>query len=229
MAGWVEWTGHPDDDDAHRLILAWLQPVAGPKFLNPRASLSNPIKGNLREFITYEIGRRYEFSDDAIAHTANAWDPISHISRPDIDIVWLYFGDSEAEDWAAIQEVKTTGSDSVQLADELISDYDKLFGDNVQYTLQTRLGALKNKLDQQGLAHLCHRTTALTGPAPQLSPGIRLLPTLVHDSGLDSSSKMTAVRQVLIRKGWSPGSVECWSITIGHLNHRLTQLARGQL
>ena len=153
----------------------------------------------------------------------------SRISQgPDLDIVWLHFGSTEADDWAALQEVKTTGGDSLGLADSLITDYEKLFGENLKLTLQTRLGDLKNKLDQQGQGHLSSRVTALGGPAPNRARGIRLIPTLLHDAALDSSTKMDAVRQVLIGRGWSTGVVECWSVTLGDIDQRLTRLARGQ-
>lgn len=223
------WTGDPDDDAAHQTILAWLQPIVNAGFLGPQDPLLNSVKGNLGEFIAYGLGRHYSFPDLKYVHAANAWDPLSKISRPDLDIVWLYFGDTEVDDWAAIQEVKTTGSASLQLADELISDYEKLFGDNPRFTLQTRLGALKNKMDQQNQSHLAPRTTALAGPTPQRSSSIRLIPTLLHDEAYDSSHKMTAVRQALIGRGWSPDVVECWSVVIGKLDHRLTSLARGKL
>ena len=73
------------------------------------------------------------------AHAANAWDPLSSISRPDIDIVWAYFGELPDGDWVALQEVKTTVTNSLSIADNLIEDYDKLFGENPKLTLRTRL------------------------------------------------------------------------------------------
>ena len=145
VVGWLAWEGDPDDDAAHQTILVWLQDLNAPGFLEGQTSLSNRVKGNLGEFIAYCIGTTYVFTNVTISPTANAWEPLSDISRPDIDIIWLYFGDTEADDWAALQEVKTTGGASLQLADSLISDYDKLFGENVRFTLQTRLGALKNR------------------------------------------------------------------------------------
>ena len=140
--GWLAWEGDPDDDAAHLTILTWLQGAVTAGFLKPTGSLPNAVKGNLGEFIAYRIGEDYVFTNVTIAHAANAWDPLSQISRPDVDIVWLYFGSAEADDWAALQEVKTTGQASMGLADSLITDYEKLFGENLQVTLQTRLGAL---------------------------------------------------------------------------------------
>ena len=228
LTGLLKWEGDPDDDTAHQTILTWLQQVVTAGFIPSPASLSNRVKGNLGEFIAYRIGTSYVFTNVTIAHAANAWDPLSEISRPDIDIVWLHFGKTEVDDWAAIQEVKTTGSTTLVLADRLIDDYKKLFGENLRLTLQTRLGALKNKLDQQGLGHLSPRITALGGPAPDLARGIRLIPTLVHDAAHDSSMKLTAVHQALIGQGWSTNVVECWSIALGDLDKRLSRLAAGQ-
>ena len=228
VTGWSAWEGDPDDDAAHQTVLNWLQSAATAGFLKPSASLSNATKGNLGEFIAYQIGANYVFSNIAIAHAANAWDPLSEISRPDVDIVWLHFGPTEADDWAALQEVKTTGQASLRLADDLITDYEKLFGENLRLTLQTRLGALKNKLEQQGQGDLTPRVTALGGPSPYQSRGVRLIPTLLHDAAHDPVTKMSAVRQVLIGRGWTSSVVECWSAALSDLDDRLTRLARGQ-
>ena len=226
--GQLSWEGDPDDDAAHQTILTWLQGAVTAGFLKPTDPVSNIVKGNLGKFIAYRIGEGYVFTNVTIAHAANAWDPLSQISRPDVDIAWLYFGNTEADDWAALQEVKTTGQASLGLANDLITDYEKLFGENLQVTLQTRLGALKNKLDQQGQGYLSSRVTALGGPSPNRALGIRLIPTLLHDAAHDSTTKMAVVRQALIGQGWSSNVVECWSIALGDLDNRLTRLARGQ-
>ncbi|MCY4090691.1 MAG: hypothetical protein OXF62_07725 [Caldilineaceae bacterium] len=229
VAGWLGWEGDPDDDTAHKTILNWLRDVATTGFLGSAESLSNAVKGNLGEFIAYRLGSSYVFTNNTIANGANTWDPLSRISRPDIDIVWLHIGDSKSDDWAAIQEVKTTGEASLRLAEDLNKDYDKLFGENVRLTIQTRLGALKNELEQQGQRDLGPRVTALGGPSPSFANGIRLIPTLVHDAEHTSTTKMTAIRQVLIGQGWSSDVVECWSVALSDLDSRLARLARGQL
>lgn len=228
VAGLLTWKGDPDDDAAQQTILGWLQSAVATGFLAENVSLSNQAKGNLGEFIAYCIGNSYVFTNGAIAYTANASDPLSDISRPDIDIVWLYFGSAGVGDWAALQEVKTTGEPSLRLADSLVADYEKLFGENLRLTLQTRLGALKNRLDQQGQGHLSARVGSLGGPSPDRSRGIRLVPTLLHDRAHNSMAKMAVVRQVLIGRGWSADDVKCWSIALGQLDQRLTRLARGQ-
>ena len=176
-------------------------------FLGIDETPSNSIRGNLGEFIAYHIGRNHVLPQRMEAHAANAWDPLSSISRPDIDIVWAYFGELPDGDWVALQEVKTTVTNSLSIADNLIEDYDKLFGENPKLTLRTRLGGLKNRLDQQGRGDLAPRLTEIGGPpTPGGARGVRLVPTLVHDGALDSSTKMAAVRQGLIGKGWLPES-----------------------
>ena len=226
--GWIAWEGDPNDAAAHQAVLAWLQPAVTSGFLQAPSSAWNSIKGNLGEFIAYCIGKNYVFADVAVAHAANASDPLSPISRPDIDIVWLHFGEIESEDWAVLQEVKTTGEASLRLANDLLDDYDKLFGENLRLTLHTRLNALKNRLDQQGSSHLCTRVSALAGPSPQQSPAIRLVPTLLHDAAHPSSEKMDVVRQGLIGRHWASHAVVCWSIAFSNIDQRLNRLSRGQ-
>ncbi len=71
------------------------------------------------------------------------------MSKPDIDIVWIQFGETGGDDRIVLQEVKTTGDSVLSLADNLISDYDKLFGTNPRFTLHTRLQDIKNKLEYE--------------------------------------------------------------------------------
>ena len=227
--GWVAWVGDPDDDSAHLTILDWLKDAIGSPsvFLSPAVSLPVTTKGNLGEFVAYKIGAIYYFADHVRADTANAFQPLAFESRTGVDIVWLHFGSSDSYDWIALQEVKTTGVSSLNLADTLNDDYGKLFGEDPRMTLQTRLTSLKNRLDQWGLGHLAPRVTALGGPSPNMASGIRLIPTLVHDAAHNSFAKMNAVRQVLIGQGWSAGSIECWSIILEDIDDRLIRLARG--
>ncbi len=222
------WEGDPDDNAAHLTILGWLQNAVTTGFLQAQNPLSNRVKGNLGEFIAYKIGEAYAFTNAPIAFAANAWAPLSEISRPDIDIVWLYFGPLPADDWAALQEVKTTGQSNLSLADDLITDYDKLFAEDPRFTLRTRLDGLKNRLEHLQMEHLVSRLTALGGLGPSQSQGTNLMPTLVHDAGHDSSAKMAVIRQALIARGWSAPNVYCWAIRLGDIDARLTRLSRGQ-
>lgn len=227
-AGWLAWAADPDDSAAHRSILDRLAEVAPSGFIEVSGDLPNPVKGNLGEFIAYCIGDTYVFTNGEIASGANTPDPLGKISKPDVDIVWLFIGENQSEDWAVLQEVKTTGEQSLRLADALITDYDKLFGHDVSLTLQARLGVLKNKLEQMGQGHLASRITALTAPSPDLAVKIRLIPTLLHDAAHDPSDKMVFVRQALIGRGWSPDAVQCWSVALGEIDQRLKRIAQGQ-
>ena len=228
QAGFSAWRPHPDDAAAHRVLLQWLSNAVGALFLAEGESFTNAIKGNLGEFIAYQIGNNYVFTNGEIAHSANATEPLSAISRSRLDVVWMYFGDHAYDDWAAIQEVKTTGQASLELADDLIDDYEKLFGENHRVRLQSRLTGLMNVLDELGLGDLSPRLAALGGPGPDSATGIKLYPTLLHESGIESSTKMLAVRQAIIAQGWSSHAIDCWSIGLTQIDQQLEQLARGQ-
>ena len=225
--GWLLWIGDPDDNQAHRIILAWLR-SALVDFLAPGTPLSNRTKGNLGEFIAYCIGRHHIHPPAVSAYGENTYNPLGDISNSGLDIKWLNIGQTPATDWISIQEVKTTGSDSLSLADGLITDYDKLFGQNLKFTLRTRLNQFKTQLEQQGRHELVPRITELGGPRAEQARGIHLAPTLLHNASLDSTTKMAAVRQAIIGQGWPPQTVECWSIQLDDIDTRFTQISKGQ-
>jgi len=118
----------------------------------------------------------------------------------------------------------------LSLADNLISDYDKLFETDPRFTLQTRLQDIKNKLEyEHKQPELCPRITELAGQSPQTSPQVQLLPTLVHERlGSDPQTKMLAIRETLSGKGWPRRAVQPWAIGLFDLNTRLLRLATGQ-
>ena len=225
--GWLLWVGDPDDNAAHQEILSWLQ-GQNSQFEGPNTTPSNHMKGNLGEFIAYNIGRHYVAPAGARAFTANAFDPIVNNSRTEVDVLWVNLSGNPTQDSVTIQEVKTTGSTSLSLADGLISDYEKLFGQNLKLSLRTRLSSLKNKMDQQGLGNLAPHLTAIGGPSPGQTRGVKLWPTLVHDSSLNSQAKMAAVQQAIIGLGWPADVIESWSIELDALDKRITRLSRGQ-
>ena len=229
QAGFSVWRPDPDDAAAHRVLLQWLSNAVGSVFLAEGESFTNAIKGNLGEFIAYQVGKNYAFVNGEIAHSANATEPLSRISRSRLDVVWMYFGDNASDDWAAIQEVKTTGQASLDLADDLINDYKKLFGDDHRVRLQSRLTGLMNVLDELGRGDLSPRLAALGGLGPDSAAGIKLYPTLLHESGIESSTKMLAIRQAIMAQGWSSHAIDCWSIGLAQIDHQLERLARGQL
>ena len=95
--------------------------------------------------------------------------------------MWLHLGSTQNSDWMALQEVKTTSDASLSLANDLTKDYQKLFAQSGRFTLQTRLNALKNKLEEFGLGHHASRGSAFGALNARQANGIYLVPTLVHD------------------------------------------------
>ena len=226
--GITVWKGDPNDDAAHQQIFNWLNDAVEGVYLEPGKSVTNRIKGNLGEFIAHKIGRTFVFSNCELSDTANADEPLSDISRPGIDILWFHLGCSETDDWLALQEVKTTNDDSLRLADQLVEDYEKLFGTNIRFTLQTRLTAFKNRLENYGKTDIYERISKLAGSSAELVPAIRAIPTLVHVPSESAVVKMATVRETLVAKGWATGRIECWSIPLSDLDQRLNRLARGE-
>jgi hypothetical protein len=229
-AGVILWMGDPDCQAAHNATLSWLMENC-PTFYSTPSTGDNILKGNLGETITFCVGYWYVFDSSHVkAFAANALNPFGGISKPDIDIVWIRFGATGIDDMAILQEVKTTGDSALSLADNLISDYDKLFGTNPRFTLHMRLQDIKNKLEyEHRQPELCPRVSELAGQSPQTSPQVQLLPTLVHERlGSDPHTKMLAIRETLYGKGWSRRAVQPWAIGLFDLNTRLLRLAMGQ-
>jgi len=227
--GVIIWVGNPDCQAAHVAVLGWLK-VHCKRFITVSGTLSEAIKGNLGEAISFYVGSTFDFLQ-FLPFPANAFSPLGSISRPDIDIVWIFLGKRPSDDFAILHEVKTTtSSSSLDYANNLINDYDKLFGTSVTLTLHTRLQGIKNEVEYKlGKPQLCPRISGLAGKSPQSSPKIRLLPTLVHDLAAGSPvKKMVAIRSTLIGRGWSAGSVDPWAIGLSQLESRLKRLARGQ-
>ena len=224
---WEAFEGDPDSNAGHRTVLVWLRRAAQSTFLKAGQPFLPAIKGNLGEFIAYRVIDAYRYPSGALVFSANTATPLDHNSSTGVDIVWLYFGNSPNDDWAALQEVKTTGDSSLSLALELEDDYKKLFGENPRLTLQTRLGALKNELEQQNQGHLAKRVTGLGGPNAASCRGIELRPTLIHDAQHSAAQRMEAVRVALVGLGWPAASVTCFTIALDDLDSRLFRLARG--
>src|SRR5438045_819661 len=102
------WIGDPTDQAAHDSLLAALSEIS-PNNFDPAATLNNRLMGNLGEFITFFVGKNQPFAD-ARPMLANALAPLTQISRPDVDIMWLVLPDQQTlqSDFVVIQEVKTT-------------------------------------------------------------------------------------------------------------------------
>jgi hypothetical protein len=227
-SGVILWVGNPNCQAAHLAVLAWLRQHCR-SFIAVSGSLSESVKGNLGETISFCVGSWFDFRR-LLPFPANAFAPLSSISRPDVDIVWIFLGKRSLEDFAILQEVKTTTASSLDYADKLIPDYEKLFGTNVTLSLHTRLQGIKNEVEYKlGRPKLCLRISDLAGKSPQTSPKIRLLPTLVHDlSAGNPVKKMVAIRSTLFGRGWLPGSVDPWAIGLSQLEARLKKLAEGK-
>lgn len=229
-SGVVLWLGDPDCQAAHDAILHWLNENC-PNFYTAPSEDDNILKGNLGETIVFCIGYWYVFNTpQEKAFVANALNPFGGISQPNIDMVWLRFSETSDEDVAVLQEVKTTGDASLTLADNLIRDYDKLFGTNPRFTLHTRLQDIKNRLEyEHKQPELCPRVATLVGQSPQTSPQVQLFPTLVHERReSDPQTKMLAIRETLCGKGWARRAVQAWAIGLFDLNERLLKLAMGR-
>lgn len=227
--GTTLWTGDPDSQAAHDDILQWIRDTGQP-FLPPGSSPTPRITGNIGELTAFRIGRGYVFTDAAIlAHAANADQPLSDISRPYVDMVWLYFGERPRDDWACLQEVKATGNPSLEYAKQVIDDYAKLFATDPRFTLRTRLDALKNRLELQwNRPDLAKRLTTIGGSMPSTVTKVHILPTVVHERRNASPiPKMLVVRESLIGQGWADELIDCWSIALDDFTARVSRLIVG--
>jgi hypothetical protein len=222
------WLGDPDCDAAHQVILDWLGKRVA-RFLTGEESVISSVKGNIGEAIAFVVGQEHKFAMEDFPFPANAFHPLRRISQSDIDIVWIHFGQTRNDDLLFLQEVKTTSLPNLKLADGLVVDYEKLFGTNVEFTLHTRLSSIKNILEyQHKKPELCQRVTYLAGKSPQTSPKVSLLPTLVHErTNASPVTKMLAVREMLIGRGWDSKGIELWAIGLSNLEDRLIRLALG--
>ena len=114
------WRGTPDCQAAHNYILDWLTRLEV-QFLVQGEDIGLRRKGNLGECIAFLIARDNGHGE-AMSFAPNGLKPTHNISRPEIDIVWLFLEDAPAEDYAVLQEVKTTGASNPDYADQLIVD-----------------------------------------------------------------------------------------------------------
>jgi hypothetical protein len=222
------WTGDPDCQAGHDYLLIWLRKIVS-SFLLREADFNRIIQGNLGESISFHIGYENEYAQ-CYPFPSNALTPLARISKPEIDIVWLNFGEQPADDFAILQEVKTTTDSALSVADRLLDDYNKLYGTNPAFTLHTRLQAIKNDLEyRQKRPALCQRVLDLAGQSPKTSPRIKIIPTLVHDlAHTNVTRKLLAVRETLCSNGWTPSLVNPWSIAMSDLDNRLRRLVMGR-
>jgi hypothetical protein len=195
-------------------------------FLSDKSLVNKSVVGNLGEFTAFSLARQDSTLANYKPFAANALNPLSRISKNELDIVWIRFGETSRDDLAVLQEVKTTSNPSLSYADNLIDDYDKLFGENPQFTLHSRLWSIKNTLEfVMERPDLCPRVSELAGTKPENSPKIHLLPTIFHErNGSDPRRKMIAIRSTLCSKGWPTNAVKAWGIGLSELGARLVRL-----
>jgi hypothetical protein len=222
----VLWRGNPDSQAAHDWLLDWLRNELKAAFRTQ--PLNNRILGNLGECMAHMLGSSADFAGYH-SYAANAIHPLENISRPGIDILWYFPGADADGEMAIIQEVKTTSDASLALADSLVDDTDKLFGNDVQKTLQTRLNAAAAEFKlARRQPEFAQRVRLLGGPTAGTASRVHLVPTLVHEEiGADPQTKLTAVRTSIVSLGWDPGRVVPWSVALEGLWNRLERVSHG--
>lgn len=223
------WLGSPDCQTAHNALLAELVRLKS-NFINAAANPTNIQRGSLGEFIALRIAQT-ALPNISQTFAPNAINPLNSASISGIDLTYLLFHESDENlDLVFIQEVKTTIGSSLSYGDALISDYEKLFGTNLNFTLQSRLQAISNSLEiERNLPDLVDRVNRLAGVTPQTCNNVRLYPTLVHErEDTAPVAKMVAIRQAISSIGWPASSINAWAIALTDLDDRLKRLSRGQ-
>jgi len=221
-------TGDKTCDDAHTALLAALNSMQV-NFIGPSDTISLSQQGNLGEFITLHIARHGSFrSMPTFAH--NARQPLAKISGAGIDLTYVYFdANDESKDLIYIQEVKTTCASELSLFDGLTTDTKKLFGTDLNLTLQSRIQDVANSFElERHRPDYAKRARKLGGLTPQQSSQVRLMPTGVHDVAHGNPvQKLQAISSAIAALGWDRDALRPWAISLSDLESRLLRLARG--
>lgn len=223
-------SGDPTCNAAHAALLAMLNTL-GTAFLDASATISKSQKGNLGEFISYQLAMSHYPTPAHVRFSGNALNPLSRISGAGVDLVYLYLDQTNpANDLLYIQEVKTTGATNLDYFDALKADYSKLFAGDPQLTLKSRVQYIQNILEyERGDPVASARVAALASVDAATSTRVRLLPTGISTAGVgDPKAKLTAIRSSIAAFGWAQANIRPWSIVMYNLEARLTRLARGQ-
>ena len=192
--------------------------------------INTAIKGNVGEASTLLIGIENDFKD-LMPFAANAWGPTLAISRPEMDIVWVDLDEDTGADRIYLQEVKTTGREGLSIADGLVSDYRKLFWDDVTVTLQTRLQSIECKLrfehkDVESAKRIGSIIEEIR--SPQTAVGVYLVPTIFHGTNQrDAIIKLLAIRTSLESLGWPVAAIQPWTILLENIDSHIDRLAKG--
>ncbi|MBB3859002.1 hypothetical protein GGQ88_000242 [Novosphingobium hassiacum] len=231
VTGVAEHVGDPHCNAAHAALLVALQALKTP-FLSASDSISNSQKGNLGEFICLHIGRNGYFSGHE-KFASNAIQPLTRISGAGVDLMYIYFHPSDpSKDIMYIQETKTAGSkQNINYFQNLERDYEKLFGTDINLTLQSRISYLCNSFEiERNQDEYSKRVQRLGGTTPDQCSSVRLVPTGVHEAGVGNPvQKMLAIKTAIAAFGWDQNSITPWTIGLSDLEDRLLRLARGQL
>jgi hypothetical protein len=197
------WTGDPGSQAGHDYLRTWLKNNIKPYPVVWKVG-DTRTQGNLGEVIAYCVGELTALPTFR-CFAANAFYPFSGIARNTIDLVWIQFGPNPADDYAIIQEVKTTFDFDLTYAKALITDYEKSFGINPRFTLSTHFNEIKLKLEKEHKRpDLAARMNNLIATGPGDAKKVRCIPTLVHDdAGIDAAGTLTAVQCALKAQGWA--------------------------
>lgn len=224
----------PACKDAYRWIHEKLAETTT-DFIAKEKDFNERIKGNLGEFVAFHITRReVEPGSGWYIFYSNVDTPLSRISGAGLDICFLYLDadDTGLKDKLCIQEVKTTGSPSLEYAKALVADYDKLRSADTSVNLQTRVRSLKARMrDTYGITDqkVLDRVQLLAHPDPSKCQKVYLLPTLVHEiKGADPAKALAQVRSEISGQGWQLTLINPVSIGLTRLNDGFLHLAQNK-
>jgi hypothetical protein len=219
------WNGDPNCDAAQEFLRDWLRKNA-PNYPTAWTKEDTRTQGNLGETIAFCVGAfiGHVGGQDLRCFAANAFNPFSGISRSEIDLFWVGFANSAADDFAIHQEVKTTYGNNLSYAESVLQDYEKAFGKEPRFWLNTHLQAIKSKLQyEHHRPDLAARINALQATTPHNANRITAIPTIVHDlASIDPLAKMTGITRALRARGW--GKVTTWAIGLSQLESRLERI-----
>jgi hypothetical protein len=227
------WRCHPTADDACKRLLDILRETVCGAFRPEPYVLNERHVGNLGEFVAMCVGKHWhaEFEPYHI-FAANGFEPLTNASRPGLDLVWIFFGNTASEDVAVLQEVKTTDKADLEIAYKIKPDYEKLFDTDPSLTLKSRLSAVKTRLELEARRKdLALRVNKFICIKPNLCSSLSVLPTLVYDCATTAQThaleRMMTVRTSISALGWETRQVKSWAIAIEKLYEKLTKLATG--
>ena len=224
------WRCKPDRSTTLEFLLGEIKKSPGGAFIKG-GKLDARRQGNLGEFIALRVALGHPFNKSTPqVFASNAIAPLQPISSAGIDICYAIFDPSTpAKDVLWIQETKTTCAKDLSYAHNLTDDYRKLFGTDLNLTLQSRIQVMQNRLElERNLPTLSKRLGALAATTASSCTQIRLMPTLVHDEASDDPvPTLVAVRSAICSLGWNKVQLSAWSIAIHQLEAALTGLAKG--